>query len=173
MARQFTPRAVRDHEDHVRQVVTEILDAVGAARASARPSRPVASRLPAMMIAELLGYPPELWEKVRYWSEAIMYGAGQTNPDGVPQTFGRRLGGRGDDCLRRRTWSSSHARRADPRDDLISIWVHTEQGGEPWTDGKILSESLLVLDGGAETTRTVIGSMIRELALAARPAPAS
>ena len=29
----------------------------------------------------------------------------------------------------------------------------------------MLDETILVLDGGAETTRTVIGSMIRELAL--------
>ena len=31
--------------------------------------------------------------------------------------------------------------RADPQDDLISIWAHTEQGGEPWPDDKILEES--------------------------------
>ena len=33
------------------------------------------------------------------------------------------------------------------------------------TTGHVLEETLLLLDGGAETTRTVIGSMIRELAL--------
>jgi cytochrome P450 family 142 subfamily A polypeptide 1 len=53
------------------------------------------------------------------------------------------------------------ARRADPRDDLISIWTH--QDG--WDTGHVLEETILVLDGGAETTRTVIGSMIRDLAL--------
>jgi cytochrome P450 family 142 subfamily A polypeptide 1 len=52
------------------------------------------------------------------------------------------------------------ARRADPRDDLISRWAHTDG----WDTGRVLDETILVLDGGAETTRTVIGSMIRELA---------
>jgi cytochrome P450 family 142 subfamily A polypeptide 1 len=52
------------------------------------------------------------------------------------------------------------ARKAEPQGDLISTWA--QQG---WDDGKIYSEILLVLSGGAETTRTVIGSMIRELAL--------
>jgi cytochrome P450 family 142 subfamily A polypeptide 1 len=52
-------------------------------------------------------------------------------------------------------------RRADPRDDLISRWIHTEG----WDTKRVLDETVLVLDGGAETTRTVIGSMIRELAL--------
>jgi cytochrome P450 family 142 subfamily A polypeptide 1 len=61
-------------------------------------------------------------------------------------------------------------RRADPQDDLISLWTQapsTDDGdaGRPWTDGEILSECLLLLDGGAETTRTVIGATIRELAL--------
>jgi cytochrome P450 family 142 subfamily A polypeptide 1 len=52
------------------------------------------------------------------------------------------------------------ARRQDPRDDLISVWV-----AQGWETGHVLDETLLLLDGGAETTRTVIGSMIRELAL--------
>jgi cytochrome P450 family 142 subfamily A polypeptide 1 len=53
------------------------------------------------------------------------------------------------------------ARLAEPRDDLISVWAHTPG----WDVRHILEETILVLDGGAETTRTVIGSMIRELAL--------
>ena len=44
----------------------------------------IASRLPAMMIGDLLGYPRELWEHVRYWSERVMLLAGQTSPDGPP-----------------------------------------------------------------------------------------
>ena len=36
---------------------------------------------------------------------------------------------------------------------------------EGWDTGHVLDETILVLNGGAETTRTVIGSMIRELAL--------
>jgi cytochrome P450 family 142 subfamily A polypeptide 1 len=54
-------------------------------------------------------------------------------------------------------------RRADPQDDLISKWANTEINGRYWTDGEILSECLLLLDGGAETTRTVIGAVLYEL----------
>jgi cytochrome P450 family 142 subfamily A polypeptide 1 len=56
-------------------------------------------------------------------------------------------------------------RRAKPENDLISIWANTEVDGRRWTEGEIISECILLLDGGAETTRTVIGSIIRELAL--------
>src|SRR4029079_12316556 len=56
-------------------------------------------------------------------------------------------------------------RRAEPQDDLISTWTQTDVHGARWTDGEIISEALLLLDGGAETTRTVIGAIVRELAL--------
>ena len=45
------------------------------------------------------------------------------------------------------------------------MWAHSETDGRQWTDGEVLSECILVLDGGAETTRTVIGAILRELAL--------
>jgi len=61
------------------------------------------------------------------------------------------------------------ARRAEPRGDLISAWVHSavefpDGTVRAMSDNEIVSEALLVLDGGAETTRTVIGSIVVELA---------
>lgn len=159
VARRFTPRAVRDHEDHVRAIVTEILDAVvpvGACEAI----EAIASRLPAMMIGDLLGYPPELWERVRHWSERVMLLAGQTSPDGPPHVTHPDLMPVMQDWAEL-TVALIEERMADPRDDLISLWTHAEG----WDTKQVLDETVLVLDGGAETTRTVIGSMIRELAL--------
>ena len=53
------------------------------------------------------------------------------------------------------------ARQAEPQDDLISTWIH----GEGWDLQHVMDEVILVLNGGAETTRTVIGTMIHDLAL--------
>jgi cytochrome P450 family 142 subfamily A polypeptide 1 len=117
-----------------------------------------------MVIGELLGYPPELWPKVRKWSEETMLEAGQTRADGV-------VPGRSDSMsdtimeFSMETMGLIARRRADPQDDLISVWCHTEVDGRRWTDAEVLQETILVLDGGAETTRTVIGAIIRELAL--------
>jgi cholest-4-en-3-one 26-monooxygenase len=159
VSRRFTPRAVRTHEEHVRQTVTGILDAV-MPEGECEAIEAIASRLPAMMIGDLLGYPPELWERVRYWSEVVMLLAGQTSPDGPPHISHPGL------APVIRDWSEVtidliNERRAAPRDDLISLWAHTKG----WNIKHILDETILLLDGGAETTRTVIGSMIRELAL--------
>jgi cytochrome P450 family 142 subfamily A polypeptide 1 len=158
VSRGFTPRAVRDHEDHIRQIVTEILDGV-VPLGECEAIEAIASRLPAMMIGELLGYPPEMWERVRYWSEQVMMLAGQTSPDGPPHVTPPGIIPVMEDWAGI-TVALIEQRRADPQDDLISRWV-----SEGWTTKHILDETVLVLDGGAETTRTVIGSILRELAL--------
>jgi cytochrome P450 family 142 subfamily A polypeptide 1 len=47
-------------------------------------------------------------------------------------------------------------RRAEPADDLISVWAHAEVGGCPMTEHTLVNETGLLISGGAETTRTVI-----------------
>jgi hypothetical protein len=59
-------------------------------------------------------------------------------------------------------------RHRDPRRGRAARAVRGHRGHRVtpgWDVRHILDETILVLDGGAETTRTVIGSMIRELAL--------
>ncbi|MCK9896509.1 cytochrome P450 [Frankia sp. AgB32] len=156
---RFTPRAMRGHADHVREVVTRILDDV-VTLGECEAIDAIASPLPAIVVGDLLGYPRELWESVRDWSEKVMLLAGQTSPDGPPHATHP-------DLIPVMTEFSEvtvaliEARRAEPRDDLISIWTHSDG----WDVKRVLEETILVLNGGAETTRTVIGSMIRELAL--------
>ena len=163
VARQFTPRAVKQLEDKIRSVVTELIDAV-AQEGRCEAVEALASPLPAILIGEKLGFPREMWPKVREWSEITMFESGQNPPDGSPQPYSERSTNAIMEFAAA-TMELIAQRRAEPKDDLISIWCHTDQGGEKWDDGKIISECLLVLDGGAETTRSVIGAIIRELAL--------
>ncbi len=163
VARQFTPRAVKQIEGQIRAVVTELIDAV-AADGGCEAVEALASPLPAIMIGQKLGFPRELWPKLREWSEITMYESGQNPPDGSPQgQSDKSMAAIGEFAAA--TMELIVARRAEPRDDLISIWANTEVDGKRWTEGDIISECLLLLDGGAETTRTVIGAIIRELAL--------
>lgn len=163
VARQFTPRAVRQIEDRLRVIVNELIDDV-IADGTCEAIESLASPLPAIVIGDKLGFPPELWPKLREWSEITMYESGQNPPDGTPAPVSERsataimeFAGTVMELIAQR--------RAEPRDDLISIWATTEVDGRRWEDGEIISECLLLLDGGAETTRTVIGSVIRDLAL--------
>ena len=45
----------------------------------------------------------------------------------------------------------------------MSIWTTADVDGEPLTVDTVISDCLLLLDGGAETTRTVIGRTILDL----------
>ena len=163
VARQFTPRAVKQIEGEIRSVVTELIDAV-ASKGECEIIDALASPLPAIMIGRKLGFPRELWPKLREWSEITMYESGQNPPDGSPAPQSPRS----NQAIMEFAGTMMELieqRRRDPQDDLISIWATTETDGQRWTEAEIITECLLLLDGGAETTRTVIGSIMLELAL--------
>ena len=166
VARRFTPRSVKEHEDQVRGIVTDLIDAV-APKGACDVVRDLAAPLPARVIAEMLGFPSELAPKCQEWSEVTMLSGGTYPADGgdpqpseATMTAVLEFAAVALDTLA--------ARRGTPRDDLISVWAHTDvefpDGTKrPLNDDEIVHEALLLLDGGAETTRTVIGTMVLEL----------
>jgi cytochrome P450 family 142 subfamily A polypeptide 1 len=158
VSRRFNPGAIRVHEAHVREVVTEILDHVEPL-GECEVVEAIASRLPAIVIGDLLGYPRDMWEQLRHWSERTMTLGGLNMVDGPPYVSHPDVIPIMGDFFQQ-TAVLVEARRREPTDDLMSVWV-----AQGWETGHVLEETLLLLDGGAETTRTVIGSMIRELAL--------
>jgi cholest-4-en-3-one 26-monooxygenase len=159
IARRFTPKAVTSWEDHVRGTVNDLLDAV-AVRGEAEIVYELAAPLPAMMIGDLLGFPHELWPKLMDWSERTILGGGGPRyvNDDVMNAAAEFFAACGELYAER---------SACPVDDIMSVWVQATIDGEPLGQGTVLSDCLLVLDGGAETTRTVIGRTLLELA--ARP----
>ena len=155
VARRFTPRAVASHEDEIRAVVTELID--GALEAgSVDAIDALAAPLPAMMIARYLGFGLDRWKDIQRWStETIPLGGGPRyhNDTGILAAFEFAVA-----CT-----ELIAEKRANPTDDMVSVWCHTEIDGEPMSDDVIISECLLLVDGGAETTRTVIASTLWDL----------
>jgi len=167
VARRFTPRSIKQHEDHVRRIVTDLIDAViedGRCDVVAD----LAAPLPARVICELLGFDASLASKCREWSEITMLEGGQYHVDGSEHLASDAT------ITAVLEFASASlellaARRAEPRDDLFSVWAHSEielpdGSTQALDDDAIVHEALLLLDGGAETTRTVIGTMCLELA---------
>ena len=159
VSRRFSPRAVRRHEERVRDLAGELITAA-AAKGTAEVVEDLAAPLPAMVIAELLGFDRALWPKCREWSERTMSAAGfrsddPRQPAGSPEAVDEFVAA---------FYALIEARRADPRDDLVSAWIHGAVDGEPLDVPEIIQEGLLLLDGGAETTRSVIGQTIWNLA---------
>ena len=156
VSRRFTPRAVTSWEDHVRGVVTRLLDAVEAEGGEAEIVTDLAAPLPAMMIGRLLGFDEERWPELQSWSErTILMGGGPRyfNEDGM--TAAMEFAQASADLY--------EAKKACPVDDVMSVWTKAEIDGEPLSVEAVISDCLLVLDGGAETTRTVIARTILNL----------
>jgi cytochrome P450 family 142 subfamily A polypeptide 1 len=154
VARQFTPKAVARHEDAVREVVRDLVQNV-AGRGHCEVVEELAAPLPAMVIGRLLGFDDELWSRVKHWSEATILAGGGPRymNDGVTEAFG-------DYC--EHAARLIDARRAAPADDVMSLWIAAVADGVLTTD-QVLSEGLLLVDGGAETTRTVITGAVLAL----------
>jgi len=160
---RFRLASLQRHEDHVREVVTELIDAV-APTGRAEVVADLAAPLPAIMISDLMGYDRSVWPQVKWWSEATMGSAGfkdddERRPPGSPEAIAD---------FATETSKLFEARRAEPRDDLMSLWIHGTVDGAPLPVEEIFQEALLVIDGGAETTRSTIGQTV--VALANHPA---
>jgi len=160
--RGFTPKTVLAWEDHIHQTITSLLDAAQAKGPSSRIEviTELAAPLPAQMIGLLLGYPNEMWPKLKEWSERTIVGGGgprYATDDVIFAAF--EFAGA---CA-----ELYEEKQRCPADDIMTVWTTAEIGGEPIGLDPVISDCLLLLDGGAETTRTVIGRTILELA--ARP----
>jgi cytochrome P450 family 142 subfamily A polypeptide 1 len=160
VARRFTPRAVADKEPLVRATAAALIDAALAKQAGGEPIEVIAdlaSPLPALMIGRLLGFPDEDWPKLRDWSErTIALGGGPRyfNEDGMAAAM--EFAGAAAELYEHR--------KGCPADDLMTLYTTAEVPGHAFGLDEAIADSLLLLDGGAETTRTTIARTLLDLA---------
>jgi cholest-4-en-3-one 26-monooxygenase len=152
VSKGFTPRRVADHESHIREVVTSLIDAV-IGKGECDLVRDLAAPLPMRMIAELLGVPPSDGDRLQHWSDMLISGADDPRyrTDAVMEAameWGAYA------------YAIIEARRAAPQGDLMSLLVHDPE--EPTLE-ELIGESLLLLVGGNETTRNVISGGMEAL----------
>jgi cholest-4-en-3-one 26-monooxygenase len=152
----FTPKRVRDKEALIRHTVDVLIDAV-CEQGECDLVGDIAAWLPLIIIADALGVDPTHHGDLLQWSDDML-----------------SFLGRGDDELILRAMSAAasynayaqsviDARRRAPKDDLMNILVHAEIDGSRLDDAEILQESMLILNGGDETTRHVISGGVYEL----------
>jgi cytochrome P450 family 142 subfamily A polypeptide 1 len=156
VSRGFTPRRVLEREPRVRAIAVELLE---RARARGRFDfvADVAAWLPLIVIGDMLGVDAADHARLLEWSEAMVLGAGATDPVTIMRAsaaFQEYV------AYQRAVIADRHAH---PRDDLVSILVHAEVDGARLTDDELLMESLLILIGGDETTRHVLSGGTYEL----------
>ena len=153
----FTPRAVNALEPKIRGIMGALLDDIDDP-AGFDLMRAVAKPLPVIVIAEMLGVPPEDRAQFNTWSAQR---ARLLEP-----TIGRRereaaaAATRAFDAYFR---TIIEARRAEPRDDILSALVQAEDEGERLTERETLNMLRLLLIAGNETTTNLIGNGILAL----------
>ena len=148
----FTPRRVADHEAHLREVVTGLIDAVEPL-GGCDLVRDLAAPLPMRMIAELLGVPPSDGPMLQEWSDQLISGADDPRyrTDAV-MLAALGFAGYADGIIAER--------RESPKEDLLSLLV---TAADSLSHEELIGESMLLLVGGNETTRNAISGGMEAL----------
>lgn len=154
--RGFTPKQVRTKEASIRHIVDTLIDAV-CERGECDLVGDIAKWLPLIVIADALGVDPADRATLLHWSEDMMSMLGQRSDEAMERAAAAGAA----------YFAYAHrvaaARRECPTDDLMSVLVHAEVDGDRLDEPAVLFESLLILNGGDETTRHVISGGVYEL----------
>jgi cholest-4-en-3-one 26-monooxygenase len=146
----FTPQAVRAREPRIREACDEIIDRV-CEKGACDLVADVAAPLPLVMIADMLGFPPQDWERLLHWSDTMLMSQGSADPDALDKATAAFV--EWNDYVR----AAIEARRSSgSTDDLVGVLVQGEIDGDRLDDDSLVHETLLLLIGGDETTRHVI-----------------
>ncbi|MFN3256500.1 MAG: cytochrome P450 [Ilumatobacter sp.] len=148
----FTVKSIEAWRPRVSEIVTELIDDIDADTIDV--VRDIAYPLPAIVIAEMLGVPPEDRDLFKQWSDeitALVFGALDQ-----PDRRERAVAGMSElaDYLR----GLINAHQGDADDDLLGSLLNARDQSDALTTDEVLSTCVLLLFGGHETTTSLIGS---------------
>lgn len=110
---------------------------------------------PIEVIADLLGLPDEDHPRIFEWSEAAIPGATDLPPERVMELMGE---------MTAELMGHAAARRAEPREDLISLLALASLEGRGLSDDEIAMFLIQLVVAGNETTRNLVGGGLAALA---------
>jgi cholest-4-en-3-one 26-monooxygenase len=145
----FTPRMIRDLEARLHIVTDELLNRVSE-RGTADFVVDIAAELPLIVIAELMGVPFEDRHKMFDWSNKMI---GSEDPEYLVDPTQSAIA-----AMELYAYASElfAAKRADPRQDLMSALTQVNADGESLSDLELELFFLLLAVAGNETTRNLI-----------------
>lgn len=149
----FTPRSVEQLRPRIRGLVRDLVD----------PLRDLdrldfftqfAFQVPVIVIAEYLGVPSEARQELREWSQdlgAVIFVQGD---DADRMAHGEAAMKNLVDFLR----PIVRARRTDPRDDLLTGMVQSEERGDFLSEDEVIANAILMMFAGHETTMNLLAN---------------
>ncbi|MFD4367390.1 cytochrome P450 [Rhodococcus sp. NPDC058521] len=153
----FTRKQVEAKIPSIRRICDQLIDSV-CENGSADFVRDLAAPLPMAVIGDMLGVRPQDRGTFLKWSDDLLSALGSNASE-------EELRAQAEAYLAfsEFTLDTIAKRRDDPTDDLTSILVHAEIDGDRLGDQDIVSETLLILIGGDETTRHVLSGGMEQL----------
>ena len=151
VSRDFTPRRIREMEPRIREIAKQLIDA--ASRKGEFEVMSIANALPVMVIAEMLGVPPDHYEQFKHWSDTVVSGDNTLPGTPLPDEFHAAT-----KALRDYFAEEIERRRKQPGTDLVSALVAAHDDAEAMTADELLAFVLLLLLAGNETTTNLIGN---------------
>ena len=153
VSKAFTFKAVEALRPRIQQIVDELLDRVqDTGRMDA--IWDLGYPLPVIVIAEMLGVPPEQRDTFKRWSDDIVATLGGPLVAPEVQERGRK-------SVEEMGAYFTHViaeRRQAPKDDLLSRLIAAEERGEMLSEQEMLATCILLLAAGNETTTNLIGN---------------
>jgi pimeloyl-[acyl-carrier protein] synthase len=158
VSKAFTPRAVLDLRPRIQDIVDYLLSEAGE-RGEFDIIHDLAYPLPVIVIAEMLGVPPEDRHRFKHWSDTVVATLG--GPFTPPEVLeAARV------AIEELAEYIGHViaeRRAEPKEDLISGLIAAEEGGQVLSEEEIFATCILLLIAGNETTTNLIGTSMLAL----------
>jgi len=161
----FTPRAIERRREEVERITRDLLTEM-AGDGETREADFVgdlAAPLTLSVLADMLGVPREDWKLMFQWTNQIAGSADPEFQDESQDTIGNARDG-----LFQYFAELASKRRAQPRDDMVSVLATARVGGEAMAPLELLSYYLLLVVAGNETTRNAASGGL--LALIENPA---
>jgi cytochrome P450 len=147
----FTPRAVESLQPRIEQIVDHLLDAVVEKR-EMDAIRDLAYPLPVIVIAEMLGIPPEDRAQFKRWSDDVVGDLGTANIESTRRAMAASRE------LRLYLEPILEERRREPKEDLLSALLAAEEAGDRLSTEEMYTMVMLLLVAGNETTTNLIGN---------------
>jgi pimeloyl-[acyl-carrier protein] synthase len=152
VSRAFTPKRIRDLEPRISEFTKILLDRV-AEKGTFEVMGDLANVLPVMVIAEMLGVPPEDYLTFKQWSDRVI--ESDNTPPGTPLPEVVKDAFR---SLREYFINEIEKRRRSPGQDLVSALVASRDEVEALTEEELITFVVLLLLAGNETTTNLIGN---------------
>lgn len=153
----FTRKRVKDRQHAIGALCDTLIDAV-CERGECDFVWDIAAPLPMAVIGDMLGVLPEEREMFLRWSDDMVTVLSSTTAQEDFQVSVDAFAAYTEYMM-----GMIAARRAEPTDDLVSVLVHAEVDGEKLVDHEIVTEVLLLLIGGDETTRHTLSGGTAQL----------